>query len=262
LITLTRLAQMKRDGEKIACLTAYDACFAGLLDAAGVEILLVGDTLGMVVQGRHSTLPVTLQDMAYHVACVTRGRRNGLIVADLPFMSYASPGQALESSAQLMRAGAEVVKLEGGAIQLETVRQLTARGIPVCGHLGLLPQSVHKLGGYKVQGRDPAAYRSIVDDARALAQAGADLLVLECVPPGLATEVCAAVSIPVIGIGAGAGCDGQVLVLYDMLGMATGRRPRFVQDFSAGATGIPDALRRYVRAVKDGSFPGPQHAYE
>jgi 3-methyl-2-oxobutanoate hydroxymethyltransferase len=253
---------MKRDGEKIACLTVYDAAFAALLDAAGVEILLVGDTLGMIVQGRNSTLPVTVEDMVYHVSCVARGRRNGLIVADLPFMSYANASQALESSARLMRAGAEVVKLEGGAVQVDTVRQLTALGVPVCGHLGLQPQSVHKLGGYRVQGRDPAAHRTIVDDAQALAAAGADLLVLECVPTAVAQEVCAAVPIPVIGIGAGAGCDAQVLVLHDMLGVTSGKRPRFVEDFSVGAAGIADAVRRYVEAVKDGSFPGPQHSYE
>lgn len=261
-ITVATLRAMKRRGEKIACLTAYDAGFAQVLEAAGVEVLLVGDSLGMVVQGHATTLPVTLDDMAYHTACVARGRRRALVMSDLPFMSDASPARALDSAACLMQSGAHVVKIEGGRVMAETVRVLSERGLPVCGHLGLLPQSVHKIGGYRVQGRDPAAAAALLEDARQLEQAGADVLLLESVPVALAQRITAAARVPVIGIGAGAACDGQVLVLYDVIGV-TPRRPRFAADFLAGGSGgIAAAVASYVRAVKTGAFPAPEHGFD
>ncbi len=226
--TVTSLKQMKQRGEKIAVLTAYDASFAALQEAAGVDVMLVGDSLGMVIQGRDSTLPVAVTEMVYHTRCVERGRREALLVADMPFMSYSSANQALETAGRLMKdGGAQMVKLEGGATQLETVSQLTANGIPVCAHLGLLPQSVHQLGGYRVQGRDEESARLMREDAVALEEAGAQMLVLECVPADLAESIAKAISIPVIGIGAGVGCDGQVLVVYDMLGITPGAAPSF-----------------------------------
>jgi 3-methyl-2-oxobutanoate hydroxymethyltransferase len=225
-ITLSTLFQMKQRGERIAVLTAYDASFARILDEAGVDVLLVGDSLGMVIQGRESTLPVDVDEMVYHTQCVVRGRRRALLVADMPFMSYGSPEQALHNAGRLMKeGGAHMVKLEGGAVQLETVRRLADHGIPVCAHLGLLPQSVYKLGGYRVQGRDEASARKMREDALALQAAGAQMLVLECVPRGLAGEIRASLRIPVIGIGAGPDCDGQVLVLYDLLGITPGKPP-------------------------------------
>ncbi|MGA7800728.1 MAG: 3-methyl-2-oxobutanoate hydroxymethyltransferase [Gammaproteobacteria bacterium] len=261
-ITLPDLARMKQAGEKIACLTAYDASFAALAQMAGVEVVLVGDSLGMVIQGRDSTLPVTLADMIYHSVCVARAGGRALRVVDMPFMSYASTAQALANAARLMaEGGAHMVKLEGGAVIAETVGSLTAHGIPVCGHLGLLPQSVHKLGGYRVQGRDASSAQAIVTDALALQQAGAGLLVLECVPTELGGQIARQLSIPVIGIGAGPQCDGQVLVLYDILGITPGKRPRFCKDFLAGHDGIPAALGSYVQAVKSGAFPAPEHGY-
>ncbi|HKK13441.1 MAG TPA: 3-methyl-2-oxobutanoate hydroxymethyltransferase [Gammaproteobacteria bacterium] len=261
-ITVTSLARMKRDGEKIACLTAYDASFAETLESAGVEVLLVGDSLGNVVQGRDSTLPVTLSDMIYHAACVSRGSRRALRVVDMPFMTYADPAQALAGAARLMaEGGAQMVKLEGGAVVADTVRHLVDHGIPVCGHLGLTPQSVHKLGGYRVQGRDEGGARRILEDARRLEECGAGVLVLECVPAELARTVSRALSIPVIGIGAGSHCDGQVLVLYDMLGLTPGRRPRFSKDFLAGRDGVAGAVQAYVAAVKSGEFPDAEHSY-
>jgi 3-methyl-2-oxobutanoate hydroxymethyltransferase len=261
-VTLAELARMKQAGEKIACLTAYDASFAGQAQTAGVDVLLVGDSLGNVVQGRDSTLPVTLADMIYHGACVARGAGRALRVVDMPFMTYAGPDKALDNAARLMaEGGAHMVKLEGGAVVADVVQALTTRGIPVCGHLGLLPQSVHKLGGYRVQGRDADTAQTIVADALALERAGAGLLVLECVPAELAAQITDRLSIPVIGIGAGAACDGQVLVLYDMLGVTPGRRPRFVKDFLVGHDSVSAALQSYVQAVKSGAFPGPEHSY-
>jgi 3-methyl-2-oxobutanoate hydroxymethyltransferase len=256
-ITITTLNDMKTRGEKIAVLTSYDASFTRQAEEAGVEVLLVGDSLGMVVQGHESTLPVTLQEMVYHTACVARASRRALIIADLPFMTHNDPQQALASAGALMKqGGAHMVKLEGGSPQLDMVRALTERGVPVCGHLGLLPQSVHRLGGYRVQGRDRHSATRILEDACALAEAGAQLLVLECVPGMLAAEVTGALDIPVIGIGAGADTDGQVLVLYDMLGITPGKRPSFSKDFLAEAGSVPAALAAYVRAVKERSFPG------
>lgn len=260
-ITITTLNDMKARGEKIAVLTSYDASFTRQAEAAGVEVLLVGDSLGMVVQGHESTLPVTLEEMVYHTACVARASRRALIIADLPFMTHNDPQQALASAGALMKqGGAHMVKLEGGSPQLDMVRALTARGVPVCGHLGLLPQSVHRLGGYRVQGKDRHSATRILEDACALAEAGAQLLVLECVPGVLAAEVARAVDIPVIGIGAGAETDGQVLVLYDVLGITPGKRPSFSKDFLAEAGSVPAALTAYVRAVKDGSFPDAGHS--
>jgi len=213
-VTTASLIQMKQQGEKIAVLTSYDASFTQLIEAAEVEVILVGDSLGMVIQGQESTLPVRVDDMVYHTRCVARARRNSLLIADMPFMSYSSSEQALNTAGRLMKdGGAQMVKLEGGATQLETVSQLTANGIPVCAHLGLLPQSVHKLGGYRVQGKDEESARIMKEDALALEAAGAQMLVMECVPEGLAEDISRALGIPVIGIGAGAGCDGQVLVL-------------------------------------------------
>ena len=260
-LTLRDLAALHQGQKKITMLTAYDASFARVLDAAGVETLLIGDSLGMVVQGRDSTLAVTLEEVAYHTRCVARGAQRAFLIGDLPFGTYqGGPQQALVSSAQLMAAGAQMVKLEGGALMAETVNFLAARGIPVCGHIGLVPQSVHALGGYRVQGKDEAGAKRLLADAKALADAGASLIVLEAIPAALAGEVTAAIDTPTIGIGAGPHCSGQVLVLHDMLGVS-GYAPRFARNFMAGASGIDAAIRAYVAAVKDGSFPGPEHCY-
>lgn len=258
-ITLHRLRAMHAQAEKIAMLTCYDASFARVLDDAGVDVLLVGDSLGMVLQGHPSTLPVTLDEMAYHIRCVVRGNRSAWIVGDLPFGSYqASVEQAVNSAVRLMQAGAHMVKLEGGGWTAPLVQALVERGIPVCAHLGLTPQSVHALGGYRIQGRDDDGAQTMRAQARALADAGAAMLVLELVPSALARELQAELAIPVIGIGAGAGVAGQVLVLQDMLGLtaaAGGRLPRFVRNFQQEGGAIDAAIRRYVAAVKDGSFP-------
>ncbi|MEJ2575274.1 MAG: 3-methyl-2-oxobutanoate hydroxymethyltransferase [Gammaproteobacteria bacterium] len=261
-VTITTLMNMKQAGEKIAMLTSYDASFTTLAEHAGVDALLVGDSLGMVVQGRESTLPVSVDDMVYHTANVTRACRRALVVSDMPFMSHGTPTQALQTAGRLMKeGGAHMVKIEGGAPQVETVRHLTERAVPVCAHLGLLPQSIHQLGGYRVQGRDDVSAARLLADAQALQAAGAQLLVVECVPSRLATELTAALDIPVIGIGAGPACDGQVLVVYDMLGITPGKRPSFTRDFLAGAGEVPAALEAYVRAVRDGSFPAAEHGF-
>ena len=260
--TLNQQQELIHRGEKIAMLTCYDASFAAVLDAAGVDMLLVGDSLGMVLQGRDSTLPVTLEDMIYHTACVARGSQKGFIVADLPFATFQiSPQETFRHAARLMAAGAQMVKLEGGELMAETVAFLTARGIPVCGHVGLTPQSVHQLGGYRVQGRTEAAADQLLRDAAALQQAGASLVVLELVPAALAARVTEALSVPTIGIGAGAACDGQVLVLHDMLGIYPGKPARFVRNFMTGADSIQAAVAQYVQDVKAGVFPAPEHAY-
>ena len=261
-ITRITLEKMKQAGEKIAMLTCYDASFASLLDAAGVEVLLVGDSLGMVLQGHASTVPVTLSDMVYHTRCVARGTQHALVLTDLPFGSYQqNPEQAYASAVALMQAGAEMVKLEGGAHMVETVAFLQARGIPVCAHIGLLPQSVHAMGGYRVQGRTDSQAEQLLHDAQALAQAGAQMLVLEMVPTALAQRIAQALAIPVIGIGAGPGTDGQVLVLHDMLGIDAGVKPRFVKNFTSEASSVQGAVARYVQQVKSGDFPGPEHSY-
>jgi 3-methyl-2-oxobutanoate hydroxymethyltransferase len=260
--TLTALQAMRGKGEKIAVLTCYDASFAALLEAQGVDVLLVGDSLGMVLQGHETTLPVTLRDMTYHTECVARGAAQAFIVSDMPFgTSQVSPQETFAHAAQLMVAGAQMVKLEGGAAMVETVRFLTERGIPVCAHIGLTPQSVHQLGGYRVQGKEAAAAQQLLQDATALEQAGAGMIVLEAVPASLAAEVTAALSIPTIGIGAGADCSGQVLVLHDMLDIFPGRKARFVKNYMQGATSIADAIARYVAEVKAGAFPAQEHSF-
>jgi len=262
-VTLTTLQRFKQQGEKIACVTAYDASFTQLLEAAGVDILLVGDSLGNVVQGHDSTLPVTMADMIYHAACVARGGKRALRIVDMPFMSYASVSQALANAARLMRrGGAHMVKLEGGRAVLDCVRALVEHGIPVCAHLGLTPQSVHQLGGYRVQGREHADAVRLLEDARLLDDAGASALVLECLPTALARQITEAVKMPTIGIGAGPHCDGQVLVLYDLLGITPGKRPVFSHNFLEQADDIPGALAAYVRAVKDGTFPDAAHSFD
>ncbi len=261
-VTLTTLQSLKQSGEKIAMLTCYDATFAQTACQAGVDVLLVGDSLGMVLQGHDSTLPVTVAEMAYHTASVKRGNQGALILADLPFMAYATLEQALNNSAALMQAGAHMVKLEGAAWLAEPIRQLAERGVPVCAHLGLTPQAVNILGGYKVQGRQEAQARQMRADAMALEQAGAAMLLLECVPSELAAEISQAVKIPVIGIGAGVATDGQVLVLHDMLGLSlSGRTPKFVKNFMAGQSSIQNAISAYVKAVKDQSFPAAEHGF-
>lgn len=261
-ITLTTLQKLKQSGEKIAMLTCYDATFAHACSEAGVDVLLIGDSLGMVLQGHDSTLPVSVRDIAYHTASVKRGNGDAMIVADLPFMSYATLEQTFESSAVLMQAGAHMVKIEGSRWLSEAIRQLTDRGVPVCAHLGLTPQSVNVLGGYKVQGRGEEPAQRLFDDCVALVDAGAAMLVLECVPSELAQRISQAVTVPVIGIGAGPGTDGQVLVLHDMLGLTlTGRAPKFVRNFMAGQSDIVSALKAYVRAVKSTDFPAPEHGF-
>jgi 3-methyl-2-oxobutanoate hydroxymethyltransferase len=260
--TLTKLQTMRSKGEKIAVLTCYDASFATLLESQGVDMLLVGDSLGMVLQGHETTLPVTLDDMVYHTACVARGAKQAFIFSDMPFGTFQiSPQEAFAHTAQLMVAGAQMVKLEGGAAMVETVRFLTGRGIPVCGHIGLVPQSVNQLGGYRVQGRDSAAAQKLLADAAALEQAGAGMIVLEAMPALLAAEITAQLSIPTIGIGAGAACSGQVLVLHDMLDIYPGRKARFVKNYMQKADSIASAVARYVSEVKAGEFPSQEHSF-
>ena len=260
-ITLSTLAGMRAKAEKIAMLTCYDASFAAIMDQSGVDTLLVGDSLGMVVQGHGTTLPVTLADMGYHTACVARGTHAPLLIADMPFGFYATPERSLENAATLMRAGAEMVKLEGGQWLAPTVRMLVERGIPVCAHLGLTPQSVHQLGGFKVQGKTDAAADQLLAYSISLHASGASLLVLEAVPAALAERVTNALVIPTIGIGAGPACSGQVLVMHDMLGVFPGHRPKFVKNFMENQTNIAAAINAYVRAVKDHSFPAPEHCF-
>ncbi len=261
-VTLTTLQELKLKSEKIAMLTAYDATFAQAACQAGVDVLLVGDSLGMVLQGHDSTLPVSVTDMVYHTAAVKRGNQGALIISDLPFMAYASLEQTFANCAALMQAGAHMVKLEGAAWLAEPIRLLAERGVPICAHLGLTPQAVNILGGYKVQGRQEAQARQLRADAMALEQAGAAMLLLECVPSELAAEITQSVKIPVIGIGAGSATDGQVLVLHDMLGLSlTGRAPKFVKNFMEGQTSIQAALAAYVNAVKDVSFPAAEHGF-
>ena len=262
-VTIKTLQRMKQEGEKIACLTAYDYSFAALLDRAGVDAIMVGDSLGMVMQGESSTLPVTVEHMVYHSRCAARGTERALLITDLPFGSYQGGKEpALDSAARLMKEGAaHVVKLEGGEPVAGTVRFLVERGIPVCAHLGLTPQSVHQLGGYGVQGREREAAERILNDARCLQEAGAALLVLEAVPAALARRVTEALAIPTIGIGAGPDCDGQVLVLQDMLGIYPRPSPRFSKNFMPGHEQIEAAVAAYVAAVKAGSFPGPEHSF-
>ena len=260
-VTITTLAEMRARDEKIAMLTCYDASFAAVMDQSGVDALLVGDSLGMVIQGHRTTLPVTLTDIAYHTSCVARAHPASLLVADMPFGFYATPEPALDNAALLMRTGAEMVKLEGGSWLAPTVRMLVERGIPVCAHLGLTPQFVHQLGGFKVQGKTDAAAEQLLADALVLQDAGASLLVLEAIPTGLADRVTKSLVIPTIGIGAGPNCSGQVLVMHDMLGVFPGHRPKFVKNFTEDQSDIAGAISAYVQAVKDHSFPAAEHCF-
>jgi len=261
-VTVSRLHKMKQDGEKIASLTAYDYSLAAAVDEAGADVILVGDSLGMVMQGRETTLPVTMDEMIYHTRCAAAGRRYSLLMVDMPFMSYATIETALHNAARLMQeGGAHMVKLEGTADQAETVSRLSRAGVPVCAHIGLQPQLVHKLGGYKVQGKSDAAADVMLNDAKVLEAAGADVMLVECVPATLGERLAQELSIPVIGIGAGPGCDGQILVVQDILGITPGKRPKFSRDFMQGQTSIQAALRAYVEAVKSAAFPTEEHAF-
>ncbi|MEN3276264.1 MAG: 3-methyl-2-oxobutanoate hydroxymethyltransferase [Massilia sp.] len=260
-VTIPALHAMRAAGTKIAMLTCYDASFASLMDRCGVDMLLVGDSLGMVCAGHDSTLPVTLADMVYHTASVARGNKNALLVADLPFASYATKEIAFESSAALMRAGAQMVKIEGGAWLADTVAFLAERGIPVCAHIGLTPQFVHQLGGFKVQGKTEEGAERLKKDALALQAAGAAIVLLEAVPAALGKETTELLAVPTIGIGAGPDCSGQVLVMHDMLGVFPGHKARFVKNFMEGQASIEGAVRAYVSGVKDGSFPAPEHCF-
>ncbi|TNF37293.1 MAG: 3-methyl-2-oxobutanoate hydroxymethyltransferase [Gammaproteobacteria bacterium] len=260
--TVRKLKDMKARGEKIACLTAYDVSFAQILDQNGVDVVLVGDSLGMVIQGEETTLPVTMDDMVYHGRAVARGLKQAFLILDMPFMSDASVEQAVANAGRFMKqAGANMVKLEGGADQQELVSTLTRMGIPVCAHLGLQPQRVHKLGGYRVQGREQSVAERMLHDARVLEQAGADMLLLECVPAELAKQITRQAGIPVIGIGAGVDCDGQILVLYDILGISAGKIPKFSRNFMAESGDIAAAVRLYVEQVKSSAFPTEQHSF-
>lgn len=255
-LTVRHLRQMKLEQQRIVMLTAYDASFARMMDEAGVDVILVGDSLGMVVQGHETTVPVTVDDMVYHTQAVSRGRQRALLIADMPFMSYTDPDQALDTARRLMQeGGAEMVKLEGGMAQVDTVSELALHGVPVCAHIGLTPQYIHKLGGYRFQGRDTDAADLMLGDARALVEAGADMVLLECVPQALAQRIQQAIDVPVIGIGAGRGCDGQVLVLYDVIGVSFGRVPRFSRNFMAEAGDLPSAIATYAEQVRSGRFP-------
>ena len=261
-VNVSTLRKMKQKGEPIACLTAYDASFAQLVDMAGTDLVLVGDSLGMVIQGHDTTVPVTVDDIVYHTHIVTRGLRHAFLVADLPFMSYASPEQALLNGVRLMQeGGAMMVKLEGGRGQISVVERLASHDIPVCAHVGLKPQSVHKIGGFRVQGRDSSAAEQMVADAISLQSAGADIVLLECVPNEVGKTITDTLDVPVIGIGAGPHVDGQILVLYDMLGITRGRTPRFVKNFMEGLDSPFAAIEAYVKAVKDGSYPAKEHCF-
>ena len=262
LVTISKLQEMRQAGEKIAVLTAYDASFAALMDQAGIDVILIGDSLGNIVQGETSTLPVTIEHMVYHTSCVAKGQASAFLIADMPFGSYSTPEQAMQSATQLMRAGAHMVKLEGGAWLAETVKFLVERSVPVCAHLGLLPQSVHTLGGFKVQGKSTESAQTLINDAKALQEAGAQLLVLEAIPSELGKKVTDAIQIPTIGIGAGPDCSGQVLVMHDMLGAFPGRSPKFVKNFLNGQSSIEAAFKCYVQEVKTGKFPGPEHCFK
>jgi len=261
-VNIASLQKMKAEGEKIAWLTAYDASFAMLVDMAGVDVVLVGDSLGMVIQGHETTVPVTMEDMLYHSRAVASGLRRPFLVADMPFMSYATRDQALANAVRLMQqGGAKMVKLESGAAQLGIVEFLAAHDIPVCAHIGLRPQSVHKVGGFRVQGRNADAAGKMKQEALDLQNAGADIVLLECVPSELGAEITSSLDVPVIGIGAGPDVDGQVLVLYDILELTPGRKPRFVRNFMEGAASPLAALEAYVQAVKDRSYPAPEHCF-
>jgi len=261
-VNVATLVRMKAEGEKIACITAYDASFATLVDDAGTDLVLVGDSLGMVIQGHDTTVPVTLNDVIYHCRAVTRGLYRPFLMADMPFMTYASKEQALENAVRLMQdGGAKMVKLEGGASQIEIVEFLANHDIAVCAHLGLKPQSVHKVGGFRVQGREQAAAEQMLRDAKALEQAGADIVLLECIPSELGGQITKELHVPVIGIGAGPDTDGQILVLYDVLDITAGRKPRFSKNFMEGQATPLDAIKAYTQAVKSRTYPAPEHCF-
>ncbi|WP_394808789.1 3-methyl-2-oxobutanoate hydroxymethyltransferase [Nitrosomonas sp.] len=261
-ITQTTLQKMVENNEKFTVLTCYDATFATVLENAGIDVLLVGDSLGNVLHGENTTLSVTLNDMIYHTRCVARGASKAFIITDMPFGSYqVSPAQAFENASRIMAAGAHMVKIEGGQIMADTIQFLTRRGIPVCAHIGLTPQSIHQLGGYKLQGNSEKSAKQLLDDAKLLEKSGASLLVMEVVPAKLAEKITQTLAIPTIGIGAGTNCSAQVLVLHDMLGLVQGKKPRFVKDFMVDAKNIQEAIENYVTAVKTGQFPGKEHEF-
>ena len=261
-VNVATLAKMKEEGEPIACVTAYDASYAALVDAAGVDLVLVGDSLGMVIQGHDTTVPVTVDDIIYHTKIVARGLRRAFLVSDMPFMSYTNPDQALQNAVQMMQeGGAMMIKLEGGAGQLEIVEHLARHDIPVCAHLGLKPQSVHKIGGFRVQGRDAKQATKMIDSAKRLQDIGADLVLLECVPNELGEKIRAAIELPVIGIGAGPNVDGQILVLYDILDITQGRTPKFVRNFMSGNDSPLAAIRSFVKSVKEREYPAAEHCF-
>lgn len=261
-VTISTLAKMKGDGIPIACLTAYDASFANLVDTAGVDLVLVGDSLGMVIQGHSTTVPVTVDDVVYHCSTVARGLKHAFLVADMPFLTYTRPVEAMSNARRLMQEGrAKMVKLEGGALQAEIIEYMATRDVPVCAHVGLKPQSVHKLGGFRVQGRDRTAAKQMLADAKTLESAGADIVLLECIPSDLGKRIAEEISVPVIGIGAGPHVDGQILVLYDILNITIGRTPRFAKDFTDDGRSPIDAVRAYVEAVKKAEYPAPEHCF-
>jgi 3-methyl-2-oxobutanoate hydroxymethyltransferase len=260
--TVSTLQKLKRQGDKIVAITAYDASFAKIFDDAGMHVILIGDSLGMVLQGKSDTLGVTVNDIAYHTSCVASVTENAFVVADMPFMSYATPEQAYQNAAELMRAGASMVKLEGGDWLFDTISGLTQRSVPVCAHLGLTPQSVHVFGGFKVQGRQQEQADQMVEHAIKLEQAGAQLLVLECIPSALAKRISEALTIPTIGIGAGADTDGQILVMHDVLGISAGYIPKFSKNFLAETGTIPDAVAKYISDVQSGEYPQPEHSFD
>ncbi len=261
-VNVGTLSKMKQDGVPIACLTAYDASYAALVDTAGTDLVLVGDSLGMVIQGHDTTVPVTVDNIVYHSRAVAKGLRHAFLVADMPFMSYANPDQALDNAVRLMQeGGAMMIKLEGGEGQVDIVEHLARHDIPVCAHLGLKPQSVHKIGGFKVQGRDPGKAQEMVDTAKRLQNAGADIVLLECVPNEVGKEATKELDVPIIGIGAGPHVDGQILVLYDILDITQGRTPRFVRNFQQGNDSPLAAMQAYVAAVKNREYPAPEHCF-
>ena len=261
-ITLSTLNKMAQEGDRITMLTCYDASFAALLDASGVDTLLIGDSLGNVLQGHETTLPVTLRDVVYHTQCVARGAKRAFIIGDMPFGTFqVSPQDAFRNAAEIMAAGAQMVKIEGGRVMLETIEFLVQRGVPVCGHIGLTPQSVHQLGGFKVQGREQSDAGRLIEEAKVLESAGASMIVLEAIPAALGRDVTKAIRTPTIGIGAGVDCSGQVLVLHDMLDVFPGKKAKFVKNFMQGAGSIQAAVQAYVKEVKAGTFPGPEHSF-
>jgi len=261
-ITTSKLLKMKQQGEKISTITAYDASFAKIFDQAGIHAILIGDSLGMVLQGQDDTLPVSIEDMAYHTQCVRRGVENTLVISDMPFMTYATTEQAYTNATKLMQAGASMVKMEGGAWLVDTIKGLVERGIPVCAHLGLTPQSVNVFGGFKVQGRDNDKAKEMIEHAKLLEQAGAQLLVLECIPAALGKAISEAIKIPTIGIGAGKDTDGQILVMHDALGISCSYMPKFSRNFIVDTGDIKKAIELYISEVSAGNFPGPEHIFE